>query len=353
MANFTTSNLVKAQSLLNQDFQNPELRDQQVPVFELGRKNTEIIIPSHQALRTREDRPIEAYLLTRTKRTTTGFTRNYTHAGSVGDSFKVDLGFTTFLDKFKFSLKLLDNNVFNADRVLANQFAQAFQNIRIDMEQFLIDYLVSEKTQVNLATKNGAWNGDNFAFEITKTKGQGLFFEDAKSMMRQNFYNGLYDVIADPILYRIARFYAAQGGSNAINTAFQFSGMNIRESIGFNDENYANGVGLFLPANTFAVLDWIPRQNHQGVGDYNTYVGGFGTMVDPVSGLTMAVHGFSQRADTSASNGSAQDVVIEFEVSVDISPNLAPLSNQDETVVYEVAQVLPPDPTDPSGEQGT
>jgi hypothetical protein len=339
MANFNVSNLVQAQALLNERFQAPELREQEIPVLNLGRQNTEIIIPSHQTLRTREDRAIEAYILSRNKRVTTGSTRTYNHTGAIGDSINVNLAWTSFVDKFKMTLKLLDNNMFEANQVLANQFAQSFQNIRNDIEQFLIDFLFSEKTQVNIATKNGVWNATNFAFEINSTSIGGLFFEDAKSMMRQNYYNGLFDVIADPKLYRDARFYANQGAANSVNVSFQFSGMNIRESIGLNDADYDKGTGLFLPTNTFAVLDWIPRQNRAGKGDYNTYLGGYGSMIDPISGMTFAVHGYSQRADTSATNGSTQDDVIEFEVSVDISPNLAPLSNANETVVYEVAQV--------------
>ncbi|MDR1199987.1 MAG: hypothetical protein LBK94_13425 [Prevotellaceae bacterium] len=339
MANFSTSNLVKAQALLNERFQAPELREQQIPVLNLGRQNSEIIIPSHQTLRTREDRAIEAYIISRNKRTTTGSSRTYNHTGTIGDSISVNLVWTSFVDKFKMSLKLLDNNMLEANQVLANQFEQCFQNIRNDVEQFLITYLLSEKTQVNIATKNGEWNDTDFVFEIESTTEKGLFFEDAKSMMRQNYYNGLYDVIADSTLYRNARFYAAQGSSNAVNTAFQFSGMNIRESIGLTDSDYTAGVGLFLPVNTFAVLDWIPRQNRQGLGNYNTYLGGYGSIIDPISGMTFAVHGYSQRADTSATNGSRQDDVIEFEVSIDLSPNLAPLSTEDETVVFEVAQV--------------
>jgi hypothetical protein len=242
--------------------------------------------------------------------------------------------------------------MFQADQVLANQFAQCFQNIRNDIEQFLGAYLFTQRTQINLATKNGVFNSTNFAFEIGTSPEKGIFFEDAKSMMRQNYYTGVYDVIADSRTYRNARFYAAQGAQNAVNTVFQFSGMNIRESIGLNDDEYTNGAALFLPENTFAALDWIPRQNRIGRGDYNTYVGGYGSMIDPVSGLTFAVHGYTQRADTSALNGNAQDDVIEFEVSIDISANLAPISVTKivpgtsnstitlyETVVYEVAQV--------------
>ena len=341
MANFSASNLVKAQSILNQNFNNPELRLQPAPILALGRRNNDIMMPSHSMLRTREDRPIEAYIIKRNKRTTTGSKRTFDHQGVLGDSLPVEILFTPFVDKFRFSLKWLDNNMYDPDVVLANQFSQCFQNIRNDIETFLKDFLFTEKTKVNEATRNGEWNATNNAFEISTSPDRGLFFEDAKSMMRQNYYAGMYDVITDAKLYRDAAFYSNQGSANATNLQFQFSGMNILESTTLFDSEYPTGVALFLPNSSFGVLDWIPRQNRQGHGDYNSYVGGYGTMTDPSSGLTMAVHGYSARANTSAANGNEQDVVIEFEVSVDISPNLAPISNTDETVVFEVAQVSP------------
>jgi hypothetical protein len=338
MPNFNASNLVMAQALLNADFQSPELRQAPSPVLTLGQRNSQILIPGHLQLRTREDRAIQAYIIKRNLRTTTGSGRTYNHTGALGDSMAVSLAWTSFVDKFKFTLKWLDNNMFDANRILANQFSQAFQNIRNDIEVTLVSYLMSNKTEVNIAAKNGTWNDTDFAFEIAATNG-GRFWQLAKSMMFQNHYNGMYDVVADPVSYANAEFAAAQGTANYTNYGFQFNGMNIAQSINLDDANYDAGIALFLPANTFGVLDWIPKQNREGEGDYNTYVGGFGSMIDPVSGLTMAIHGYSNRADTSTTNGSKQDVVIEFEVSVDISPNLAPLSTADETVVFEVAQV--------------
>ena len=341
MANFTASNLVKAQALLNQNFQSSELRVQRSPILGLGLQNANILIPAHNELRTREDRPIDAHIIKRNLRTTTGMTRTHDHTGVLGDSMAVPVTFVQFVDKFQMTLKWLDNNLYNFDEILANQFFQAFQNINIGIEAHLTDFMATKKTQVNVATKNGTFDATKHVFEIksSATDKVGLVFEDAKSMMRQNHYQGVYDVVCDPKLYRDAAFYAAQGGANATNLGFQFGGMNIVESITVNDSAYTGGIAFFLPVNTFAVLDWIPVQNRRGVGDYNSYVGGFGAMRDPISGLTFAVHAYQQRANTASRNGNSQDVVMEFEVSVDISANVAPLSTATETVVFQVAQV--------------
>jgi len=339
MANFSSSNLVMAQALLIQDFQSPELRPQEAPILALGSRNNSILMQDHEMLRTREDRAIQAYILKRNKRTTTGQIRTHDHTGNIGDSIATDLLWSSFTDKFSFSLKLLDKNIFETARMLANQFSQTFMNIREDIEVYLRDFLLSKITQVNRATKNGTWSATDFVFSISNTPEKGLFFENAKAMMRQNDYTGSYDVITDPIAFVMGRFYAAQGAQNATNTSFQFSGMDIRESNTLAKTGFNNGLALFMPVNSFGVLDWIPRQNREGSGDYNTVLGGFGSMRDPVSGLVFAVHGYAERANTAANNGNTQDVKIQFEVSVDISANIAPLSNTDETVVFAVANV--------------
>lgn len=338
MANFSVSNLVQAQAILDENFQAPEMRQAPAPILQLGRQNADILIPGHETLRTREDRAIKAYILKRNKRATTGVGRTYNHTGVIGDSIASDLVWSPFTDKFQLSLKLLDNNIFGFNKVLANQLAQAMQNIRSDAEAWLAGRLYSQRTQVNVATKNGAFNAANSAFEIA-AQSSLRFWQMAKSMMLQNGYTGQYDVIADPVSYADALFAAAQGAANATNTSFQFNGMNIMQSNDIDDANYDGGVSLILPTASFGVLDWIPKQNREGWGDYNSNVGGYGSIVDPVSGLTMALHGYAQRADTSASNGNTQDVVMEFEVSIDLSANLAPLSTATETVVYEVAQL--------------
>ena len=340
MANFLASNLVQAQALVNAQFNSPELRAQQTPILNLGNKNTETLIPSHKTLIGREDRPLEAYIVKRTRRDATGKTRAYRHTGDFGDSEAVDILFAPFADTFKMSLKLLDNNMYDSVAMLANKLSQSCMNIRESIEAYLADWLMAQKTQVNVATQNGTWNGTTHAFEIISLLERGLLFEDAKSMMRQNFYTGGYDVIADPKMYRDAAYYANQGAGNASNLAFQFSGMSVVESVTISDTNYSQGMALFLPTNSFGVLNWIPPANIAGYGsDMHSYNGFLSTFVDPVTGMTYALSAYEDRADTSSVNGNAQDFVMEFELSVDVSPVLAPLSTANESVVFQVARV--------------
>lgn len=338
MPNFSATNLVKAQAKLQQRYTDEEMRKKQSAAFMLAQRNLDVLIPSHQVLRTRDDRPIEANILGRSKRATTN-SRTHNHTGNRGDSFVLPITFTTFADKFSISLKQMDNNVFAFEETLAQQMLNAAINIHEDIETFLVDYLFTNRTQINAATSGGTFNAANDAFEIAATD-KARFYQLAKSMMRQNKYSGTFDVLASPQTYVDGEYYANQGGGNSANTNFQFTGLNIVESVELADPNYTGGISLIMPAGSFAMLPWIPKQNRQGQGDYTTYTGGFGSVLDPLrTGLPLAVHIYSDRADTSAQNGNTQDVVLQVELSLDIAPVLAPLSVATESVVYEVAQI--------------
>jgi len=65
MANFTPSNLLKAQAILKAQFNEAEMRKRQSAVVGVAMKNNDVLIPSHQVLRTREDRAVSAYVLKR------------------------------------------------------------------------------------------------------------------------------------------------------------------------------------------------------------------------------------------------------------------------------------------------
>jgi len=339
MANFSTGNLVTAQTILNDKYSKPEMRMKPCPAYALLTGNTDFMMESAAVLRTREDRPIEAHLLTRTKRATTN-ARSYNHTGTIDDSQKVTLTWGTKADKTTISLKLLDNSVFEFNAVLANKLEQCMMNIVEDLETATINYLLAQRTQFSAALKGATFNAATDVTEITADS-KNQFYQLVKSVMKQNKYKGQLDVIADSLMYVSAEYQAAQGAGNQSNLAFQFNGLNIAESIELADANYPAGIVLAMPSQTTCALTWIPKQNRNGWGDYNSYNGGFGTISDPWGlGLTFALHGYAQRSDTSATNGNTQDVTMEFEVSLDTSFNKAPLSGANsESVIYELAQV--------------
>ena len=65
----------------------------------------------------------------------------------------------------------------------------------------------------------------------------------------------------------------------------------------------------------------------------------YGQILNPIDGLSYAVHTYRERADGSASGGYTQDVKIETELSLDIAYEHAPLSVADETPLLAFALV--------------
>ena len=338
MANFSVGNLLTAQTMVADKYKSPEMRMKPAPGYSLLTSNDNFLIVQAETLKTRDDRPIEAHLLSRTKRAS-GSARAATHTGTIDESQKVTLTWTTKSDKFAISLKLLDKSVFDFNTVLANKFEQACMNILEDKETEVIAYLMAQRATTQPTLKGAAFNATSDAVEVALAD-KSQFFQIVKSIMRQNYFGGQLDIVADPLKQISAEFLAAQGIGNSTNYGYQFQNMNIAESLELTDADYAAGCALVMPAGTVAALNWIPKQNRQGFGDYNSFLGGYGTF--NFLGYQFAVHGYSARADTSASNGDTQDVLMEFEVSLDSSYNKAPLdyvTSRTDSVIVEFGQL--------------
>jgi hypothetical protein len=337
MANFDVSNLLTAQTILADRYKTPEMRMKPAPAFGLLTGNENFLVVGAETLKTRDDRPIEAHLLTRTKRSS-GSARAHNHTGTIDDTSKVTLTWTTKSDKTSISLKLLDKSLFDFNTVLANKLEQCCMNILEDKETEAIAYLRAQRATQQPTIKGGTFSAANDAVEIAAANSTS-FFQRLKSIMRQNYFSGQLDIIADSLLQIEAEYLAAQGAGNDANRQYQFPGLRIFESVELADSNYANGIVMAMPQGSVATLNWIPKQNRQGWGDYNDYNGGYGTF--NFMGYTFAVHGYAQRADTSAANGDAQDVQMEFELSLDSSYNKAPLvytTSRTDSVIVEFAQ---------------
>lgn len=343
MSNFTASNLVKAQAQLKQQFTASEMREQVLPALKLGLANGDPLIPNAAELRKREDRAVSGYALKRQVRVP-GSQRTATHTGTSGDSMELPFIWTTYADTFTISLKQMDTNIFSFEQALAQNIKNCILNIHADIESDTVSFLLSNRTQVvTTSTPIGTrvpWNSTNYAYEVAAGDSK-QFYQLAKMVMLANKYaQGSFDVISSLNTAADGSFWASQGAGNQQNTAFQFTGLNIAPSPNLTDSNYANGLSLVMPKEQFALIDWIPKQNRTGYGDYNSYTGGYGSMTDPLgTGLTFAIHGYALRADTTSINGVAQDNQMEFEISVDVATALCPLSTSNESIIYPFAQM--------------
>lgn len=315
-----------------------------MPALMLGLSNSDVLIMGAAELRKREERAVYGYQMKRQVRTP-GSQRTATHTGPSGDSQQIPFTWVTYADSFSISLKQMDNNIFSWNDAFDQNMANCILNIHSQIDSDYVTFLLTNRNQVVKTTtplgSRVGWSGSpNYAHEIGAAD-QKQFFQLAKEVMRQNYYNdNTFEVIASGQTFVNADFWSSQGGQNAQNTSFQFTGLNIMQSVDLSDPNYGQGVALVMPRGTTALLDWIPKQNREGRGDYNSYLGGYGSIKDPYgTNLTFAVHGYSLRSDTSSSNGVAQDDLLQIEISVDVAQAISQYSNAGESPVYEFGQL--------------
>lgn len=341
MAFYAASALLAAQAKIAQKFNEAELRRKTNPALLLALKNTAISIPGHQELRAKENRPVKVYSKKKRAASSTS-AKTHNHTGSVSDSMETTLSWIQIVEEFDISLKQGQSNVFNYEEMLMHEILQSAENIHSRAGTLALAYLQSARTQLASPSTGGAgtWNGTNYALEISADQ-KNNFFQNAASFMRKQNYRGMFDVLADSAAYRQFQSIAAQGQQNANNMAWQLSNMNVAETTEDIDANYTNGSILIMPEASFAGLPWNDPTNLKGDGNYDEYSGGYGVLADPLgSGLTFDFHAYTERADRSSSGGGAQDKVLRAEVTLNIGWALPPLSTSNESVVYEIAQVV-------------
>lgn len=341
MANYTASALLAAQAKFIPTFESPEVRRKQDPALMLALKNMEVTIPSHQELRKKDDRAVKAYI--KTKRAASATTaKAHNHTGTKADSKEVTLAWVKFIEPFTIYLKQGQSNIFNYAEQLAHEMAESARNIHSRAGTAALAYLQSNRCQLAAPStgNSGTWNAANFALEVDAVD-KDRFLQNMASFMRVQSFRGQYDAILDAEQYRKMQFILNQGTANNQNLAWQAADFaTIAETTEVIDATYTNGSGLIMPANSFAGLPWNDLVNRTGKGDYDSVLGGYGMVADPLgSGVNFDFHAYTTRADGSSQGGGVQDEVLEAEMSLTIGWVLPPLSTADESVVYEVAQM--------------
>ena len=331
MANYVPSDLVKAQAKLMGKFKDSELRYRDPVLFKEFLRVGQIAMPNFGSLRTREDRPVEAYFKNRTSRAL-GTARVHNHVGTKGDSTAFTPTYLERTDKFALSLKQGDNNVYSNPEMLSNEFENVVANFSEGFESLAASHIFNNRSQVSTASSELAFDGVTFVNELTAANVEDRAIQITKSAMRENKYSGSLVVVCDTVAFNKFGYQANQGNANNQNLEFQFGGVRFIESIEMNSLasglGYTAGFWVSFEEGSVAGLPWIPKQNKQGSSStVNTY----GTILNPVDGQTYAVHSYEERADESATNGYTQDVRTEFEVSLDVAFEHAPLTTANET----------------------
>lgn len=342
MANYTLANLVKAQTMVTDMFQKAELRFRDPITYKKLLGWGPVFFPDYNSLLTREDRAIEVNYTERTSRAL-GAARAHNHAGTKGDSGIITPAWSTKTDKFYYSLKQADISVYSLEQQLMNEVKNIVANFANGLETVAAAYLFNQRSQVNAVTIKGSFNGVNNTYEIVKATDGKQAMQITESVMDALEYQGLgYTIFCNSIAWADFKFAAAQGAQNSENLSFQYQGYEFVKTLGF--DAYAAALGyteafwIVVPTGMVGAMPWIPRQNREGNSNFWP-LARYGSFVNPVDGVTYAVHEFAAGADESANNGYTQDVKVEVEYSVDIAIEHAPLSTANDAPIQAFALV--------------
>lgn len=346
MANYALADLTKYQAKLTAGFQAGEMRVRMPEVFNSLRRNTEMMIPSHKEIKYAAKRTTgEVNFFARSSRSLGTGGEIYNHAGAVGDSAVVVPSWTAYDDKFKYSIKQANSSIYNIDDMLMNEVTNLNNNFSEGLETAAANFIHANRSGVNVSTAQGTFNATNDAFEITEaftniTSTGYTAHQIISSNMRINKWSGRYTIYADTVGFNKMQVLANQGAGNQYNTTFQFGNATYIHSPELDAKatvlSYTKGYFIVEPEGNSAVLDWMPEQNRNGVVGPNSR---YGTLIHPATGLPMATHEYTSRADESAGAGENQDVKVEVQVFSYLSLNLAPLTTTDETPLYAFALV--------------
>lgn len=351
MANYASGVLVNGQAIVTKKYNAPETRRQMPTVFELALKNQHISIPDAQALRVSPLRPVDVNFMTNIA-PGTGTAKAYNHTGTIGNSAKVQVVYIQTVETFSLPRKIAYNNIISYTKMFANQYEQAWKNIRTRQDNAALAYLYSVRNQLDAGTMSARlataglgsyWDttSGNFALALPASA-QPLFIANLKAAMSASFYDGEYDVIADIQTSVTIENYMNQGAGNFNNTSWQFAGCNFARTQQVIDPTYTAGATLALPSGQFAGLCWNEGLNVKGVfEDEGGPVGILTTAPDPFgSGAVCDLSMYTQRADTSANTtgGSPEDIVDQWECTVTMGYIVPPLSLALDSVVLEVSQ---------------
>lgn len=343
MANFSPSDLVDGQAIYNEKHQSGEWRSPDSAALRVANTGA-LANPALGMLRTREDRAVNAYFPVR-QAATDGTARAALHTGARGDSAAEAITWGTFSEPFSVSITQAENNVFSFPEMFAATQKNAVYNLIARLDAWFVAQAVAGKTQVSAGGGFGTFESvttDDYQLDLAD---ESRWFQNVKAMMENNLYGGNLTGIVDSQGGVIKGDLAAQGAGNASNDQFQLAGYDqiVTSSRTILDvPTTYRASGLFFETGLVGVIPWIPQKNRKSIDPNKVMdnVGDFGMMMIPELGIPLAISAYATRADASASNGSAQDVVIQYELSVDVGFSAAPVSVATESVIFSSGILL-------------
>lgn len=342
MANGSSTNLLQGLAKANQKWQSAEHRPANTAVIATA-YNGEIANPELAQLRKREDRPTSFDFINSIAEGSDTL-RTALHTGARGDTSRVAVSYQGFVEKFSISLTQYENNTFAFAEVYSTNLKNKVDNLLKRADTWFLAQLVTNITEINTSSL-GVLDGGTFIFTIPKEE-TDYYINNIETMMEDNDYTGRIGIIGDSKTALSFKQQMQQGSANATNLGWQL-GNNVFMHTPKEIFAGANKAALSFPLDSVAIIPWIPEKNQNNVSVDKAWTpnGDFARIFVPVMDgegnvaytLPIAISQYATRADTSAANGSEQDLLLQVEVSFDLAMAHAPLSAKrgaNDTVIY-------------------
>lgn len=334
MANLTPTNLLSAIARVSEAYNSAEFRMPDTAALAtayIGEKTN----PSLAEMRKREDRATY-YDFPIRKADGGASDRAALHTFGRTDSLRTQLTWESFVDGFSISMKQLDNNTISFEEAFAKGVRSCVMNNMKKADDWFIAQLLADKTQINVGGVRGTWDPVNYDMKLDNNQ-QDYWKEQIEANMGNNEHNGELMIIADALAHIDMTRSLNQGSGNSVNLGYQFGGGMITKTSKTLLSGF-DGSAIAFPMDHAGVFQWIPKQNRKPLDEtkaISSEVGDFGSMQIPILDdkgnvaytIDAAMSMYAKRTDTSASNGNAQDVLYQVEISWDMAYLSAPLSS--------------------------
>lgn len=310
-------------------------------VFKAFQDNTAALIPANEleTAKTSHSRVTKIPVLNKID-FTIGNTRACTPADTAITSAFVQPSYTTYKFSFHMTEAYNVDNYITYQREFAHKLIQGLKKFGETIDSDALTFLDSNATNVNTSPLFGGIVGDVVTVAGSEKE---EFYKSIPAIMRRNDLSGdrVLD-IANPEAQIMYDSIARQGAGNAVNTAYQISNFapyrsnTIEAGVGNTELHY------LVPQGHLATLSWIPYEYKVGKGEGDNL---WGSIVDPVFGLTWGMRYVYDCADLSAVSGGYNQMrtafVEKFELSIDIAFMTSYSSDTSSAIFkYEIAEPL-------------
>lgn len=310
-------------------------------VYKAFQDNTAALIPAAEleAAKTSHSRVTKIPVLNKID-FTIGNERACTPSDTPVVSTFVQPSYTTYKFGFHMTPSYNADNYIAYQQEFAHKLLQGLKKFGETIDGDALTFLDSNATQVNASPLFGGIVGDVVTVAGAEKE---EFYKSIPAIMRRNDLSGdrVLD-IANPEAQIMYDFLARQGAGNSTNTSYQISNFapyrsnTIDAGVGNTELHY------LVPQGHLGTLSWIPVDFKVGKGEGDNL---WGSIVDPIFGLTWALRYVYDCADLSEVAGGYNQLtsafVEKFEFSIDIAFMTSYSSDTSSAIFkYEIAEPL-------------